>query len=138
MSWFKRRKPPEQKQGRTPEEILAILDGHGLDTDVGSQVNTSRAMMQTTVWACTRIVSEAIAMSPVYLQERQDNRTWTDVPDHPSLELLAAPNDWQTQHELIAGLNIWAELRGNGYALKSRGNTGPVRQLIPLWRMTSR
>ena len=121
---------PAQKQ-RTAEEILAILDGHSLDTIAGSSVTIDSAMTQTTVWACVRILSESIAQLPIAVQERQ-GEAWVYVEDHDSVALLAKPNDWQTQHEFLASLVSWMELRGNGFALKIADKQGKIHKMLPL------
>jgi HK97 family phage portal protein len=123
--------PAAAKETRTEAEIMAILDGNVLDSEAGEMVNANRAMMQTTVWACTRIISEAIAQLPLQLQQ-QKNGQWQTISDHAALDLLAQPNGWQTQHEFLAMLVTWMELQGNGYALKSSGRTGGPKILIPV------
>ena len=123
--------PPAAKKSRTDAEILAILDGNVLNSTSGELVSVNKAMMQTTVWACTRIISESIAQLPLQLQQRTDNQ-WQTINDHPALDLLARPNDWQTQHEFLAMLVTWMELQGNGYALMSSGQTGGPKILIPV------
>jgi len=122
-----------RQEARTDAEILAILDGRGEYTDSGQVITTDRALQQATVWACVRIVSEVIAQLPIMIQQ-QDRATgqWNDVREHRVLQLLQYPNGWQTGHELIAYLVLWAELRGNGYYRKSKDNRGAIHQLIPM------
>ena len=123
--------PPAAKQVRTQNEIWKLLHEADIDADTGERISVNKAMMQTTVWACVRIVSESIAQLPIQIQERSAVR-WMDVIDHDALALLANPNGWQTQHELIAHLVVWMELKGNSFAFKRTGRTGGPQSLIPL------
>ena len=123
-------RPAEVKE-RSFDEIIALLDGNGLGSSAGVTVTTSTALQQATVWACVRIISEVVAQLPIFMQVRRAGR-WVDLDDHPALRLLAEPNQWQTPHELIAHLMVWAELRGNGYYLKATSADGRIQRLMPL------
>ena len=82
--------PPAAKQVRTQNEIWKLLHEADIDADTGELISVNKAMMQTTVWACVRIVSESIAQLPIQIQERSAVR-WMDVIDHDALALLASP-----------------------------------------------
>jgi len=101
-------------------------------TGSGIHINAATAMRQSTVWACVRIISETIAQLPIEVHTRQPNGTWADATDHDLLQLLAEPNAWQTQHDLIATLVAWSEMQGNGYLYKNSNARGRVLRLLPL------
>ena len=120
-----------KQESRTDAEILAILDGNGQWSESGSLITTNRALQQSTVFACVRILSEVIAQLPIKVQTKQAGQ-WVDAAEHKALELLNRPNEWQTGHEFIAFLVVWAELRGNGYYYKSKDGRNTVRRLLPV------
>jgi len=122
---------PQIKENRRQEDAWAILDGNIIGSDSGELVSIDKSMMQTTNWACVRIISESIAQLPIQVQQK-NGTTWVDVPDHQALELLFKPNNWQTQHDFIAYMVVWSELHGNAFCFKRQGRTGPVLELIPI------
>jgi len=97
----------------------------------GVVVGTHTAMCQATVWACVRILSEIIAQLPIEVHKRQ-NGSWVHAENHDISTLLASPNHWQTQHDLISHLVAWSELSGNGYLYKMTDLEGRARKLIPV------
>jgi HK97 family phage portal protein len=128
------RRPAEVKsQPRDFDEVIAALDSgwHGT-TGSGINVNAVTAMRQATVWACVRIISEIIAQLPIEVHTKQPNGSWEDAEEHDLLQLLAEPNAWQTQHDLIATLIAWSEMQGNGYLFKNTNARNKVLRLLPL------
>lgn len=111
-------------------DIITLLERSGAQTDSGVYVNSVSAMRQATVWACVRIVSEIIGQLPIEVHTRK-NGAWVESVEHPMLDLLAMPNDWQTQHDLISTLVHWSELQGNGYLFKIRAGDR-IARLMPL------
>lgn len=53
-------------------------------------------------------------------------------PNHPAERLLAKPNGWQTRVNYWMDASSWLVRYGNHYCFKARGQTGPIRNLIPL------
>ena len=115
----------------------------------GAFVNPENCMMSPTVHAIVTAVSRRISISPVHVYQKTYLGTGREpdpaestesrgrerrqhLPNHPVDGLLAAPNRWQSS------VNYWQDavsryLRyGNFYAYKSRGQTGPIRELIPV------
>lgn len=121
---------PGQSRARTFDEIIALLDGGGMKTHSGAVVNSETAMRQATFYACVRIVSETIAQLPVEVQVKERG-LWKSV-DHDALGLLAEPNEWQTQHDLISQWVAWSEMKGNAYAYKNTNSRGKIMRLLPL------
>lgn len=123
-------KPNEQKS-RSFEEIIEMLDNNGFKSKSGAIVNSNSSMRQATVWACVRILSEIIAQLPISVQHKKDSQ-WVEATDHESLELLARPNDWMSQHDLVSHLILWSELVGDSYFFKNSTSRGRVTRLLPI------
>lgn len=115
---------------RTLDEITALIDA-GLYSNGLPLISIGTAMRQATVWACVRIISEIIAQLPPYVQ-RKERGQWITADTHEIVELLTSPNDWQTQHDLISTLIMWAETDGNGYLYKVKNRRGQVVRLLPI------
>lgn len=107
------------------------MSGGGGSNLSGISVTPESALRQTTVYQCVRIVGEAIASLPLGLYRKEGKRK-IEVTDHPALEVLAEPNDWMTQHELMQFLLAHTELAGNAFAFKIRNGEGRVRRILPV------
>lgn len=102
-------------------------------TTSGKPVNERTAMQTTAVYACVRILAEAIASLPLHVYEYQDNGGKKLVHDHPLYYLLHdEPNPEMTsfvfRETLMSHLLIW----GNAYAQIIRDGAGRVLGLYPL------
>jgi len=90
-------------------------------------------MQTTAVYACVRILAEAIASLPLHVYEYQDDGGKKLVHDHPLYYLLHdEPNPEMTsfvfRETLMSHLLIW----GNAYAQIIRDGAGRVLGLYPL------
>jgi HK97 family phage portal protein len=105
----------------------------------GVTVNEDTALSATAVWAGVRIIAETVAMLPLELYERQDDRTkkparaltlWKVIHDEPNPE--------QTSFEFREMQQGFLLLWGNCYAQKIYNGRGEVSELWPLvpWRVT--
>ena len=121
---------PKTKSATFAEIQQRLDNSPGTNTWAGASVNVSTAMQQATVYTCVRILSETIAALPIKAQTKNKDGRWMDS-DHDALGLLAEPNEWQTQHDLISMWVAWSELRGNAFSFKAIGG-GKVRYLYPL------
>ena len=102
-------------------------------TTSGKPVNERTAMQTTAVYACVRILAEAIASLPIHVYEYQDDGGKKLVHDHPLYYLLHdEPNPEMTsfvfRETLMSHLLIW----GNAYAQIIRDGAGRVLGLYPL------
>lgn len=102
-------------------------------TTSGKPVNERTAMQTTAVYACVRILAEAVASLPLHVYEYQDNGGKKLVHDHPLYYLLHdEPNPEMTsfvfRETLMSHLLIW----GNAYAQIIRDGAGRVLGLYPL------
>lgn len=99
----------------------------------GKPVNERTAMQTTAVYACVRILAEAVASLPLHVYEYQDDGGKKLVHDHPLYYLLHdEPNPEMTsfvfRETLMSHLLIW----GNAYAQIIRDGAGRVLGLYPL------
>lgn len=102
-------------------------------TTSGKPVNERTAMQTTAVYACVRILAEAVASLPLHVYEYQDDGGKKLVHDHPLYYLLHdEPNQEMTsfvfRETLMSHLLIW----GNAYAQIIRDGAGRVLGLYPL------
>lgn len=105
------------------------------ETSSGVSVTPENCEQAPTVKAMVTAVTRRFAVMPVhvYVKTTSGGRTKKEIqPNHPVERLLRKPNDWQ------ASTSYWMDgasrlMRyGNFYAFKARGNTGPIRRLLPL------
>ena len=99
----------------------------------GKNVNERTAMQMTAVYACVRILSEAIAGLPLHLYRYADDGSKTKAVDHGLYPLLHdEPNPEMTsfvfRETLMTHLLLW----GNAYAQIIRNGKGEVLALYPL------
>ena len=102
-------------------------------TTSGKPVNETTAMQTTAVYACVRILSEAIASLPIHVYQYKDGGGKEMVIDHPLYQVLHdEPNPEMTsfvfRETLMSHLLIW----GNAYAQIIRDGAGRVLGLYPL------
>ena len=102
-------------------------------TTSGKPVNERTAMQTTAVYACVRILAEAVASLPLHVYEYRDDGGKKLVHDHPLYYLLHdEPNPEMTsfvfRETLMSHLLIW----GNAYAQIIRDGAGRVLGLYPL------
>lgn len=102
-------------------------------TTSGKPVNERTAMQTTAVYACVRILAEAVASLPLHVYVYQDDGGKKLVHDHPLYYLLHdEPNPEMTsfvfRETLMSHLLIW----GNAYAQIIRDGAGRVLGLYPL------
>ena len=99
----------------------------------GKAVTERSAMQMTAVYACVRILSEAIAGLPLHLYKYTDDGGKEKAIDHPLYRILHdEPNPEMTsfvfRETLMTHLLLW----GNAYAQIIRNGKGEVIALYPL------
>lgn len=102
-------------------------------TTSGKAVTERTAMQMTAVYACVRILSEAIAGLPLHLYRYKDDGGKEKATDHPLYLLLHdEPNPEMSsfifRETLMTHLLLW----GNAYAQIIRNGKGEVVALYPL------
>lgn len=109
------------------------------ETAAGQAVNERTAMQMSAVYACVRILSEAVAALPLHFYKYNAAGGKEKALDHPLYALLHdEPNPemsaFSFRETLMTHLLLW----GNGYAQIIRNGRGEVVALYPLMpdRMT--
>lgn len=102
-------------------------------SSAGKNVNERSAMQMTAVYACVRILSEAIAGLPLHMYQYQEDGSKAKALEHPLYHLLHdEPNPEMTsfvfRETLMTHLLLW----GNAYAQIIRNGKGEVIALYPL------
>ena len=102
-------------------------------TSAGRPVTERSAMQMTAVYACVRILSEAIAGLPLHVYRYEDDGRRSKALSHPLYVLLHdEPNPEMTsfvfRETLMTHLLLW----GNAYAQVIRNGRGDVVGLYPL------
>ena len=98
----------------------------------GKRVNDRTAMQHTVVYACVRVLSEAIAQLPLHIYQYTENGK-ERVPRHPLYFLLHdQPNPEMTSFVFRETLMSHLLIYGNAYAQIIRNGRGDVLGLYPL------
>lgn len=110
-----------------------LLDALGVvDTDAGVQVSERKALANSAVLACVKIISETLATLPLHVFQRLDqgkreareHRLYPILHDQPNPQMSAVV----FREALQAQLLLW----GNAYAEVQRDGAGRVVALWPL------
>ena len=123
---FRSRDKPKNRLGSS----FSFLFG---GTTSGKVVNERSAMQTTAVYACVRILSEAIAGLPLHVYRYRTDGGKERIPFHPLYHILHdEPNPEMTsfvfRETLMSHLLLW----GNAYAQIVRNGRGEVIALYPL------
>src|SRR5262245_7810194 len=125
----------QKSAGMDISTILQRLDAI-YELASGVVVTPERAMRSPTVQARVQAISRRIATLPVNVLRKTtsgDGRTKKELlPDHAVAKLLQKPSDNLTANAFWLDATSWLVRWGNFYAFKARGNTGPIRRLMPL------
>lgn len=115
---------------RTPGSSFAFYMG---GSSSGKIVNERSAMQMTAVYACVRILSEAIAGLPLHLYRYKEDGGKEKATDHPLYLLLHdEPNPEMSSFVFRETLMTHLLLYGNAYAQIIRNGKGEVVGLYPL------
>ncbi len=99
----------------------------------GKRVDERTSMQMTAVYACVRILSEAVASLPLQLYRYTDDGGKEKALDHPLYFLLHdEPNEEMTSFVFREAVMTHLLLWGNAYAQVIRNGRGEVLGLYPL------
>jgi len=120
----------DKPQNRTVGSSYSFLFGGSTS---GKAVNERSSMQMTAVYACVRILAEAIAGLPLHLYRHDDDASKHKAKEHPLYTLLhSEPNAEMTsfvfRETMMTHLLLW----GNAYAQIIRNGKGQVAALYPL------
>ena len=105
--------------------------GFGASSKSGQIVSADSAMKTSAVYACVRVLSEAIASLPYKVFERTaEGKELAEA--HSLHSLLQNPNDHMTSFEFRETQMAHLALRGNFYAFKEMNGIGKTKSLIIL------
>jgi len=130
-------KSVEDIVGRDPRG-WSLLSGHWpnqwVDSDdifkVLSVEDTEEAYNNPVVKACVDEIATSISECPLEIGSYDKNKEWNPLDAHPALDLLAEPNPFMSQNELLHAWCMRMELSGISYIRKLRASSG-VRGLLP-------
>lgn len=126
------RNKPEEKSAAWEALLRSLIAAQGGSANLATPEN---CMKSPTVHAIVTAISRRISVSPVHVYQKKTaggKDSKERLPSHPVAKLLQRPNGWQTKTDYWLDA-VSAFLRyGRYFAYKSRGSTGPIRDLIPL------
>lgn len=111
------------------QRIIAASEGRS------DSVTPETCMSSPTVQAVVKVISSRLAVTPVHVYRKtvRSGRAFKErLADHPVARLLQYPNSWQTRSDFFGDATSSLIRYGNFYAYKSRGSTGPIRELVPM------
>lgn len=111
-----------------------LLDALGVTpSSTGVTITPQRAMALTAVFACVRVLANAVASLPLPVYKRLDPVGKEEAPNHPIYSLLHdRPNPEMTSFTFRETLQHHLSLWGNIYAEKEFDGSGRVIALWPL------
>ena len=124
---------PLQKKNQFEDVLMRIVSAQA--GNPGGSITPENCMQSPTVHAIVTSISRRLAVTPIHVFETSntaDGPVKKKVPNHPVAKLLKRPNSWQTRNDFWSDATSVFIRYGRFYAFKSRGSTGPIRELIPL------
>ena len=114
----------------TYAQLAEILGGG--PTPSGKTVTAQSAMKVSTVFACVRVIANAIARMPLitYRRTKEGRERATDLPLYQLLKLR--PHPWMSSFTFRNTLMVNPLLHGNGYAEIVRRGDGRIQSLFPI------
>lgn len=117
----------------TYDQIAALIDGSGSSTIAGVTVTEKTALQVSTVLACVKVIADGCATPDLNVFRELKDGTRQKADNIPEFRLLSSrPNEWQTSFEWRRQMTLHAALTGAGLSIKSKGDNGRVRELIPV------
>ncbi|MBB5066152.1 phage portal protein [Granulicella mallensis] len=101
-------------------------------TNSGEAINHDTAMRIVTVYACIRVLSQAVASLPLSIYEKTKNGS-READSHPLQYLLSTePNVEMDRHAFWSAIVTGLLITGNAYVRIVRNAAGQVSELFPL------
>lgn len=102
-------------------------------SSAGKYVTEQSSMQVTAVYACVRLLAEAVAGLPLHLKQYCDDGRKKNAIDHPLYRLMHdEPNPEMTSFQLREAMMTHLLLWGNAYAQKIWNGRGEIIALYPL------
>lgn len=121
-------------QDKSIDEIIARLEA-AMATASGVTVTPENCEESPTVQAIVNAISMRIATLPVHVYQRRTSNgreSKERIPSHPVARLLSRPNGWQSRTDYWLDAASALVRYGRFFAIKGRGVTGPIRELVPV------
>ena len=121
------------KRNKHKEERALTYYSDALNFNNYSSFSANYAMRLSAVYRAVELISDSIAMLPVYVQFEDENGFRTRYNEHSTNKLLNyQPNNLMTRYQFIKLLMIDVMLRGNGFAYIRRDEVGNAIELQDL------
>lgn len=125
LSWF--------GLGGATTRIPGRQDDGGPAIPSAKPVTADTALALSAVWACVKLISEAVGAMPINVWRISPDGTRTLNPDHPIARLFRnGPNRYQTRNEFWETMILNLELHGNCYARPAFGVGSQARNIVSL------
>jgi len=129
MGIFSRKKPKAENSLSTSGQKSVFYSGR---SSSGTHVSEDTALQTAAVYACVRVISEAIASLPLHVYQYTEHGTQLK-PDHYLYPILHdIPNPEMTSFSFRETLMAHLLLYGNAYAQIMRDGNGRAEALYPL------
>lgn len=117
----------------TYDQIASLIDGTGSSKIAGVTVTEKTALQVSTVLACVKVIADGCATPALNIFREMNDGTRQKATNVPEFRLLSRrPNEWQTSFEWRRQMTLHAALTGSGLSIKVKGDSGRVRELIPV------
>ena len=127
---FHKRKAGESPKDSLPGDAFRAYYGY---TTSGKTVTERSSLQVSAVYACVRVLSEAVASLPLHLYREEGEGSKVKAADHPLYFLLHdEPNEEMTAYTFWETLMTHLLLWGNAYVQIIRNGKGDVIALYPL------
>jgi len=121
---------PFSRKAKTVDQIASEIDGQLSGRRV---VNANKALQVTTVLACVDAIASGCAVPDMHIMRRLGADQKEKAIDNSVYRILhRRPNEFQTALEFRETLTMHAALKGNGFAVPTRGDDGEVMELLPI------
>lgn len=128
-SIFQRIFGKRETETQVVKEERGLFDGLGLNYNSSSSYSNSKAMKLSTVYACTNLLSNSVALLPIKVIRYEDGRK-IEIKDHPLLKVMnITPNNRFNKFNLFKLLIESVILNGNGYLYINRDEKLNVKSL---------
>ena len=116
---------------KTKETIEAVITAEAFDGFFNSYAAANKDLSLVPVYACLKIISQTIAISPIVLYEKTEKGRKEKVDDKLT-KLMKKPYKLTTYFNWMQTISLSLAGRGNAYALIVRDINYEVTELIPL------
>lgn len=133
FGWEIQRQRLDESKGTM--DLQQLVRQIAAQTITPAYVTPETCMESPTVHAIVTAITRRFAVTPVHVFQKGTSNgrdTKEKLPNHPVARLLQTPNSWQSRVDYWQDAVSWFARYGRYYAFKSRGTTGPIRELLPL------